>query len=85
MRVDLDKFLDKGVFHTIKTAIGYPPEPAWNKISYANFHKLTQITKKNDSFGQVVSPFDIYLKQHFSHSELFAPTSQIIDFLLDAL
>ena len=46
MRVDLDENLDKDVFHTIKTAIGYPPESAWNKISNANFCKLTQIAKK---------------------------------------
>ena len=50
MRVELDKKLDKDVFHNIKTAIGYPPELAWNKISYVNFCKLTQITKKIDNF-----------------------------------
>ena len=62
MRVELDKKLDKDVFHNIKTAIGYPPELAWNKISYVNFCKLTQITKKNDNFEQVAHPFDIKLK-----------------------
>ena len=46
MSVDLDKDLGKDVFHTIKTAIGYPPESVWNKISDANICKLTQITKK---------------------------------------
>ena len=46
MKVDLNKNLNKDVFHTIKTAIRYPPESAWNKISYVSFCKLTQITKK---------------------------------------
>ena len=59
MRVDLDENLDKDVFHTIKTAIGYPPESAWNKISNANFCKLTQIAKKKDNFGEFVPHFDI--------------------------
>ena len=59
MRVDLNKNLDKDVFHTIKTAIGHPPKSAWNKISYVNFRKLAQIAKKIDDFGP---PFDIKLK-----------------------
>ena len=46
MRVDLYKNLDKDVFDIIKTAIGYPPQFAWNKIIYVNFCKLAQITKK---------------------------------------
>ena len=62
MRVDLDKNLDKDIFHTIKTTIGYPPELPWNKISYVTFCKLTQTTKKFDNFGQVVPPSDIKLK-----------------------
>ena len=37
MRVNLNKNLDKDVFHTIKTAIGYPPKSAWNRISYVIF------------------------------------------------
>ena len=46
MRVDLDNIYDKDVFFLpSKTAIGYPPKSAWNKISYVNFCKLTQITK----------------------------------------
>ena len=43
MRVDLDKHLDKKVFHTIKNAIGYAQKSAWNKISnasFVNWHKL---------------------------------------------
>ena len=60
--VDLDKNLDKDVFPTIKTTIDYSPESACNKIGYINFCKLTQITKKNDNFGQVVPPFDMKLK-----------------------
>ena len=44
--VGLDKHLDKDVFHTTKTAISYPPKSTWNKISYVNFCKLAQITKK---------------------------------------
>ena len=46
MRVDMEKNVDKDVFHIIKTAISYPPKLAWNKTSYANFCKLTQIMKK---------------------------------------
>ena len=37
----MGKNLDKAIFHTIKTAIGYPPKSAWDKISYVNFCKLT--------------------------------------------
>ena len=43
MRVDLGKNLDKYVFNTIKTAIGYPPKSALGKISYVNWHKLQKI------------------------------------------
>ena len=32
--------------NTIKTAIDYPPKLALEKVSYINFLKLTQITKK---------------------------------------
>ena len=64
MKVDLDKNLDKDVFHTNKTDISNPPKLAWNKISYVNSCKLTQITnyEKIDNFGQVMSPFDIKFK-----------------------
>ena len=62
MRVELDKNLDKDMFHTIQTAISYPPELAWKKISYMYFCKLTQVTKIKDNFGQVVPTFDINLK-----------------------
>ena len=48
MRVDLDKNLDQDVFHTIKTAIGYPPKAAWN------FCKLAQITKNLIISGPLV-------------------------------
>ena len=40
MKDDLDKNLGKDVSNTIKTAIGYPPELALDKISYINFYKL---------------------------------------------
>ena len=43
MRVGLGKNLDKYVFNTIKTAIGYPPKSALSKISYVNWHKLQKI------------------------------------------
>ena len=46
MRDDLEKHLDKNVSNTIKTAIRYPLELDLDKISYVNFYKLTQITKK---------------------------------------
>ena len=55
MRVDLDKYLDKNVFRTIKTAIGYSLKTAWNKISYVifvNWHKL----QKNDNLGRLCLP-----------------------------
>ena len=58
----MDKNLGKNVFHTIKTAIGYTPKLAWNKISYAHFFKLAQITKKLIILGQVVPLFGIKLK-----------------------
>ena len=60
--VDLGKNLDKDVFDTIKTAIGYLPKSAWNKISYVNIFKLAQITKKLIISGQVVPLFDIKFK-----------------------
>ena len=41
-----EKTLYKDVSNTIKTAIGYPPKLALDKISYVNFCKLTRITKK---------------------------------------
>ena len=46
MRVDMEKNVNKDVFRIIKTAISYPPKLARSKTSYANFCKLTQITKK---------------------------------------
>ena len=68
MRVDLDKNLDKDVFHTIKTTIGYPRKLVRNKISHVNFSKLGQITKKLTILGRL-----------FSYSELLAHISQIIE------
>ena len=62
MRVNLEKKLDKDVFHAIKTAIGCPTKSAWNKIRYVSFCKLGQITKKLIIWGQVVPPIDIKLK-----------------------
>ena len=56
MRVDLDKNLNKDVFHTIKPGIGYPPESAKNKISNVNFCKLTQITKVLIISGRLLLP-----------------------------
>ena len=44
--MNVDKNLDKDVFHTIESAIGYPPKLAWNRITYVNFCKLAQITIK---------------------------------------
>ena len=55
----MDKNWGKDVFHTIKTAFGYPPKSAWHKISYLNFCKLTQITKTLIVLRQIVPPFDI--------------------------
>ena len=49
----MDKHLDKDVFHTIKTAFGYPLKPARNKISYVSFCKLAQITKKMIILGML--------------------------------
>ena len=47
----------------IKTAIEYPPKLASDKVSYVNFFKSAQITKKKkDNLGHVVLLFDIKLK-----------------------
>ena len=49
----------------IKTAIEYPPKLASDKVSYVNFFKSAQITKKQkkkDNLGHVVLLFDIKLK-----------------------
>ena len=56
MRVNLDKNLDKDVFHIIKNAIGYPPRSAWNKISYVNWRKFPK------NISQAVPPFHLKLK-----------------------
>ena len=41
--------------------------------------------KKKDYFGQVLPTFEKETKVTFSHSELFAHTSQVIDFLVETL
>ena len=46
MMDDQDKTLYKDVSNTIKTAVGYQPILALDKISYVNFCKQAQITKK---------------------------------------
>ena len=46
MRVDLGKNLDKNMFHAIKTAIGYAPKLAWNKIGYVIFINEYKLRKK---------------------------------------
>ena len=48
-----DKTLYKDVSSTIKTAIGYPPKLALDKISYVNLCKLVQITKKMMILGRL--------------------------------
>ena len=56
MRVNVDKNLDKDLFHTIKTAIDFPPKSARNKISYPK-RKFLQIGtnyKEIDNFRLVV-------------------------------
>ena len=45
MRVDMHKNFDKDVFHTIETAMDYPPKSVWDKIRPVLLCKLTQITK----------------------------------------
>ena len=55
MKVNLDKNLDKDMFHT-KTAIAYPTKSAWNTISYVTFYKLAQITKKLIILGRLCLP-----------------------------
>ena len=57
MRIDLDKNLNKDVFHTIKATISYPPKLAWNKIRYVIVCKLRQITKKLIILGRLRLPF----------------------------
>ena len=39
--------------NTIKTAIGYPPKLALDKVSYVIFYKLAQITKKLIILGRL--------------------------------
>ena len=46
MKDEQDKTLYKNVSNAIKIVIGYPPKLALNKVSYVNFCKLAQITKK---------------------------------------
>ena len=46
MMDDQGKTLYTDVSNTIKTAIGYLLKLALDKISYVNFFKLAQITKK---------------------------------------
>ena len=56
MRDDLNKNLDKDVSNVIETAIGYLPDLALDKISYVNFYKLAQITKKLIISGRLCLP-----------------------------
>ena len=56
MSVNLDKNCDKDFFGKI------PIKLTLGKISYVNFCKLTQITKKVDNLMQGVPPIDIKLK-----------------------
>ena len=77
MRVNLDKYLDKDVCNTIKTAIGYPPKLAWGKISYINFCKLAQITKKLIILGGLCLPLTQTLSKT-SSTHNTSSTSQII-------
>ena len=64
MRDDLDKNLDKDVSNTIKTATGYSPELALDKISCVNFYKFAQITKKLMILGRLCFPLAQTLKAH---------------------
>ena len=61
MMDDQDKALYNNVSDTIKTAIGYPPKLALDKISHVFFLIRNKLIK-NDNFGQVVLLFDINLK-----------------------
>ena len=47
MMDDQDKTSYENVSNTIKTAIDYPRKLALDNISYVNFCKLIQITKKS--------------------------------------
>ena len=53
MMDDQDKTLYTDVSNTIKTAIGYLLKLALDKISYVNFFKLAQITKKLILLGRL--------------------------------
>ena len=64
MRDDLDKNLDNDVYNTIKTTIRYPSKLALGKISYVDFCKLEQITKKLIILGRLHFP----LTQTLIHS-----------------
>ena len=43
---NVDENFDKDAFNNVKTASVYQPKSTLSKISYANFCKLAQITKK---------------------------------------
>ena len=68
MRVGLGKNFGKNVFlvplkpqfYVLLPGKG-PAKLALDKISYLNFRKLAQITKKIDNIRQGVPPFDIKL------------------------
>lgn len=46
IRVNVDKTLDKDLFHIIKTATDCPPKLASNKTRYATFFQIGTITQK---------------------------------------
>ena len=79
MRVDLDKHLDKDVFHTIKTVIDYPPELAWNKITvdcHYFEHALSRISRYLKLFSRSLQHLQSTFLENVSLSPI--PLSRII-------
>ena len=68
MMDDQDKTLYTDVSNTIKTAIGYLLKLALDKISYVNFFKLAQITKKWILLGRLCFSLTLILSStSFTH------------------
>ena len=68
---NVDENFDKDAFNNIKTASVYQPKSTLIKISYANFCKLAQITKKFIILVKLCIPL---ILSNTSATQLFAFT-----------
>ena len=64
--------------NTFKTAIGHPPKLALEKVSYVNFYKLAQITKKLIISSRLCFSLTFYVALH--PLKIIPYTSQIVGF-----